>query len=112
MSPRVQRAIALIVAATAATLTAITIASTPGPSSIVMDYYDGNTVTGLWNLAQGFAMNDDFFASTFGPSTPGALNLIAGTTHGATTASGAENGTIIGDPQPLGDDCAASGSNS
>lgn len=49
----------------------------------VMDYYDGNTVTALWNYAQHFAMNDNSFGTTFGPSTPGALNLVAGNTHGA-----------------------------
>jgi phospholipase C len=27
----------------------------------VMDYYDGNTVTALWNYAQHFAMSDSFF---------------------------------------------------
>lgn len=76
--------------------------------SLVMDYFDGNTVTGLWNLAQNFALSDNYFGSTFGPSTPGALNLIAGSTHGATTpGSGVENGTVIADPDPTGDDCAA-----
>jgi phospholipase C len=79
--------------------------------STVMDYYDGNTVTGLWNIAQHFALSDNFWGTTFGPSTPGALNLIAGTTHGATTGSSAENGTIIGDPNPIGDDCG-NGTNS
>ena len=75
--------------------------------SIVMDYYDGNTVTALWNVAQNFAISDNYFASTFGPSTPGALNLIAGNTHGATTpGSGIENGTVIGSVQPAGDDCS------
>src|SRR3954452_15549990 len=56
--------------------------------SIVMDYYDGNTVTGLWNLAQHFTMSDAFRADTFGPSTPGALNLAAGQTHGANIDNG------------------------
>jgi len=32
-----------------------------------MNYYDGNTVTGLWNYAQHFAMNDNSFGTTFGP---------------------------------------------
>ena len=49
-----------------------------------MDYYDGNTVTGLWNYAQNYAMSDNAWDTTFGPSTPGALNLISGQTHGAT----------------------------
>ncbi len=47
-----------------------------------MDYYDGNTVTGLWNYAQHYAMTDNSFDTTFGPSTPGALNLVSGQTHG------------------------------
>ncbi len=51
--------------------------------NVVMDYYDGNTVTGLWNYAQHFAISDSSFGTTFGPSTPGALNLISGQTHGA-----------------------------
>ncbi len=37
-----------------------------------MNYYDGNTVTGLWNYAQNFAMSDNSFGTTFGPSAPGA----------------------------------------
>lgn len=52
-------------------------------SNLVMDYYDGNTVAALWNYAQNFAMSDNSFSTTFGPSTPGALNLIPGQTHGA-----------------------------
>lgn len=27
--------------------------------ALVMGYYDGNTVTALWNYAQNFAMNDN-----------------------------------------------------
>jgi phospholipase C len=80
----------------------------PRGKSIVMDYYDGNTVTGLWNLAQNFAMSDNSFGTNFGPSTVGAVNLISGQTHGTDvpTGSGVENNTIIGDPQPKLDDCA------
>jgi phospholipase C len=51
--------------------------------STVMGYFDGNTVTGLWNYAQRFAISDNMWGSTFGPSTPGALNLISGQTAGA-----------------------------
>lgn len=51
--------------------------------NVVMDYYDGNTVTALWNYAQNFAMSDNSYGTTFGPSTPGALNLVSGQTHGA-----------------------------
>jgi len=74
---------------------------------LVMGYYDGNTVTGLWNYAQHFAMSDNSYNTTFGPSTPGALNLVAGQTHGFSTTSTAvtANETVIGDPQPAGDKC-------
>jgi phospholipase C len=74
---------------------------------LVMGYYDGNTVTALWNYAQNFAMSDNSYSTGFGPSTPGALNLISGQTHGFTTTSSAVtvNGTVIGDPQPAGDKC-------
>jgi phospholipase C len=76
----------------------------------VMGYYDGNTVTTLWNYAQHYAMSDRFFGSTFGPSTPGALNLISGQTHGATPAAipdEVSNGTVIGDPDPAPDACGS-----
>ena len=80
-----------------------------GPSK-VMDYFDGNTVTALWNYAQAYAMSDNSFGTDFGPSTVGALNLISGNTHGATPADlttpfGPDTvmGTVIGDPQPTGD---------
>jgi phospholipase C len=90
---------------------------------IVMGYFDGNTVTGLWNYAQHFAMSDNSFSTDFGPSTVGALNLISGNTNGATLvplkangkpASGAGSiggggttGAVIGDPRPGFDDCSS-----
>ena len=80
------------------------------PPGLVMDYYDGNTVTALWNYAQRFAMSDNNFDTTFGPSTPGVLNLVSGQTHGATPAvlSGVtDNGTIYGDADPAYDECSA-----
>jgi phospholipase C len=82
--------------------------------SIVMDYYDGNTVTALWNLAQNFSLNDNSFSTQFGPSTVGALNLVSGQTHGANVANisgSVENNTVIGDPEPSTtlDDCSSSG---
>jgi phospholipase C len=54
-----------------------------GSNYAVMDYYDGNTVTGLWNYAQHYAMSDNMFATNFGPSTPGALNVTGAQTYGA-----------------------------
>src|ERR1700730_10812911 len=76
--------------------------------SLVMDYYDGNTVTALWNYAQHFAMSDNSFSDTFGPSTPGALNLVAGQTHGATPTTipgNVSNATVFSDPRPFLDQC-------
>src|ERR1700730_12711090 len=64
-----------------------------GPSS-VMGYYDGNTTTALWNYAQYFAMSDNSFGTTFGPSTPGVLNLVAGQNHGATVTAGSAAGNV------------------
>jgi len=75
---------------------------------LVMDYYDGNTVTGLWNYAQHYALSDNSYDTVYGPSTPGVLNLISGQTHGATaSASGAPvfNGTLNGDDDPTLDGC-------
>ncbi|MFR0354375.1 phospholipase C [Streptomyces sediminimaris] len=100
-----------------------------GEPGLVMDYYDGNTVTALWNYAQHYSLNDRSFSSNYGPSTPGALNLISGQTHGVISvdpASGTENpkqtskpdpytvvspdakgvGTVINDPDPAYDDCS------
>ena len=82
---------------------------------LVMGYYDGNTVTALWNYAQHFAMNDNFFSTSFGPSTLGHLNLASGQTNGATIAHDAGtaaaallNGTVINDIRPAFDDCVPS----
>jgi phospholipase C len=93
------------------------IASTKGQ---VMAYFDGNTVSEIWSLAQNYAMNDNSWTTTFGPSTPGALNLISGQTNGLATmnkaaslfaathivADGVGNYTIIGDTDPQFDMCS------
>jgi phospholipase C len=84
--------------------------SSYGPNGIVMDYYDGNTVTALWNYAQHFVLNDNSYDTQFGPSTPGAINLISGNTNGAVAHGGTTgniaNGTLIGDAEPLYDQCS------
>ena len=83
----------------------------------VMGYFDGNTVTALWNYAQRFAMSDNSYSTNFGPSTVGAINLISGQTNGVVNHAGGTgayvgdgNGglTLIGDPDPLGDVCSGS----
>jgi|GEM_PF-164458 len=110
-------------------------AQTTQKAAETMGYFDGNTVTALWNLAQNYAMSDNAWANNFGPSTVGALNVVSGQTYGATDydvtspvedptpLAGATNnttvsaigqsgeagvGTVIGDPEPVYDDCADS----
>ncbi len=90
------------------------------PDGIVMDYFDGNTVTGLWNYAQNYSMSDNNWDTTFGPSTPGALNVISGVTGGASAltpvwsatpsqpsvSTAVTNGTMNGDVDPYYDACS------
>ena len=38
----------------------------------------------MWNYAQHFAMSDNAFGDTYGPSTPGMLNVSSGQTNGMT----------------------------
>ena len=83
--------------------------------STVMGYFDGNTVTALWNYAQHFSMNDNSFGTNFGPSTVGAINLISGQTGNGQLALTFDKGkvatsnpvTVTGDPDPALDDCGA-----
>ena len=95
-----------------------TVGNGPGTDGIltckrtdVMGYFDGNTVTGFWNYAQRIALNDNSFNTTFGPSTPGVVNLISGETNGATRVKGFFAGDIAGnsvinDAQPAFDKCS------
>jgi phospholipase C len=53
-----------------------------GTTGQVMGYYDGNTVTAMWNYAQNFAMSDNAYTDTYGPSTQGALEVVSGQTNG------------------------------
>ena len=94
-----------------------------------MGFFDGNTVTAFWNYAQNFAMSDNAWSDTFGPSTPGLLNMFAGQTNGvvpqvtlggvvttnpASTASALPDGTtgfvdgftLIADLDPTMDVCS------
>lgn len=89
------------------------IANTTG---LTMGYFDGNTVTALWNYAQHYALNDHSFGTTFGPSTTGAINLISGQTNGAVNTIGASSAVVadgnggltdIGDADPTGDICSS-----
>jgi phospholipase C len=98
----------------------------PCQASDVMNYYDGNTVTGLWNYAQRYAMSDNSYGTTFGPSAPGAINLVSGDTgnvdmthtanspsistssspNGDLTADGLGGYSLTSDAQPYWDDCS------
>jgi phospholipase C len=101
---------------------------TPGPpphtgppvvntTGLVLGYYDGNTTTALWNYAQYYAMSDNSYGTTFGPSTPGALNVVSGQTDGviqninsdyAVVPDGNGGFSIVGDADPVGDVCSGS----
>jgi phospholipase C len=88
-----------------------------GTKGQVMGYYDGNTVTALWNYAQHFAMSDNAYTDTYGPSTPGALEAVSGQTNGVdlvqTTSSsyyiqdGAGGINLISDVDPAYDICSS-----
>ena len=92
-----------------------------------MDYYDGNTVTGLWNYAQHFAMSDNSYSTTFGPSSPGrdqprlrrhrrtstlrtrsTTRSISTSTspNGDLTPNGKGGFSLTSDAQPYYDDCS------
>jgi phospholipase C len=99
-------------------------------TGLTMGYYDGNTVTALWNYAQFYAMNDNHYSTVFGPSTPGALNVVAGQSNGVSAtlnvfstttpitllhptheawgddAKIQKNISVIGDGDPLTDVCS------
>ncbi len=47
-------------------------------ANIVMDYWDGNSFTGMWNYAQYYAMNDHCFASGYGESVIAGINWGSG----------------------------------
>jgi len=98
---------------------------TPGPppagggilntSGLNLGYFDGNTTTAFWNYAQHFAMSDNSYSTTFGPSTVGVINLVSGQTNGVAQTlngtgdevDGGDNSlTVIGDPDPLNDTCS------
>jgi len=86
-------------------------------TGLTMGYYDGNSVTAIWNYAQHYALNDHSFDTTFGPSTPGAINLVSGQTNGiipddnssagAIVADGNGGLTLVSDEDPSGDLCSS-----
>ncbi|MDE2006131.1 MAG: phospholipase, partial [Rhodospirillales bacterium] len=95
--------------------------ATPGQ---VMGYFDGNTVGAIWRYAMRYAMSDNAYTDTYGPSTPGALEVVSGQTNGmrivasnrkpATLAhpsfyieDGAGGLGMINDVDPAGDVCSS-----
>jgi phospholipase C len=102
-----------------------------GSNAQVMGYFDGGTVTAFWNYAQNYAMSDNAWTDTFGPSTPGAIHMFSGNTNGFTLPVGIPPGTsasavgqlllqadagvpnsdgsftLIGDIDPAGDVCSS-----
>ncbi|MDE2080846.1 MAG: alkaline phosphatase family protein [Burkholderiales bacterium] len=87
-----------------------------GTKGQVMGYYDGNTVTAMWEYAQHFAMSDNAYTDTYGPSTPGALEAVSGQTNGMQIVASNRNSyyvpdgqggyTMINDVDPADDACS------
>jgi phospholipase C len=84
-------------------------------TGLALGYFDGNTVTAFWNYAQHFAMSDNMFDTAFGPSTPGAINVVSGQTNGVINNAGGTGSVIsdgnggltdIDDADPAGDVCS------
>jgi phospholipase C len=88
-----------------------------GTNGQVMGYYDGNTVTALWHYAQHYAMGDNAYTDTYGPSTPGALEVISGQTNGLQLVKSSKSSyyvpdgqggyTMINDVDPAYDVCSS-----
>jgi phospholipase C len=88
-----------------------------GTTGLVMGYFDGNTVTALWNYAQRFAMSDNSYGDMYGPSTVGAINVISGQTNDITLVKSSGSSyyvddgqggmTLMGDVDPGNDMCSS-----
>ncbi len=98
----------------------------PAGQFLSMGYYDGNTVTALWNYAQNYAMSDNSFDTEFGVTVEGHLNLLSGQTNGLNVLTGTysapfkgatpspntiNNGTVIANVDPFYDDCGGAAPN-
>ncbi len=96
-----------------------------GTAGQVMGFYHGNTVGALWNYAQKFAMSDNAYTDTYGPSTPGALEAVSGQTNGMLVVKASKGAvsatntgsyyvndgqggfTMINDVDPANDTCSS-----
>ncbi|HVE08008.1 MAG TPA: alkaline phosphatase family protein [Paraburkholderia sp.] len=86
-----------------------------GTKAQVLGFFDGNTVTAMWNYAQHFAMSQNAYTDTYGPSTPGAIAVVSGQNNGAvpvvgnasTVADGAGGLSLTGDTDPANDTCSS-----
>ena len=75
---------------------------------LAMAHEDCDTIPFLWDYANRFTLFDDFFQHTIGPSTPNAINIIAGQTgetqwmkHPQTATKGATSATSGGGGEPV-----------
>jgi phospholipase C len=100
----------------------------PAGTFLSMGYYDGNTVTALWNYAQNYAMSDNSFDTEFGVTVEGHMNLLSGQSNGLKVVTGGTyasptyapspnvpntiaNGSIIANVDPFFDDCGGAAPN-
>ncbi|MBV9755463.1 MAG: phosphoesterase, partial [Alphaproteobacteria bacterium] len=81
---------------------------------LAMAHVDCDTIPFLWDYASRFVLFDDFFQHTIGPSTPQAINIIAGqtgetqwmkhpetATRGATSAVSGGGEPVVSDIYPF-----------
>ena len=64
-----------------------------GSGTIAMSYNDYHNIPAYWQYAQHYTLADNWYQPVYGPSTPGALYLVA-------AQSGAKDKPITGDPGP------------
>jgi phospholipase C len=69
-----------------------------GTAGQVMGYFDGNTVGAIWHYAQHYAMSDSAYTDTYGPSTPGALEVVSGQTNGMEIVVSSKNPSTLAAP--------------
>jgi phospholipase C len=74
----------------------------PTRGNLSMSHFDYNEIPAYWQYAQHFALADNYFQPISGPSTPGALYLVAAQSgNGSDPASNTvPSSQITGDPTP------------
>ena len=67
---------------------------------LTMAYEDCDTIPFLWNYANRFTLFDNYFQHTIGPSTPNAIDMVAGQTGGDPVGQASRSGIEQSGPWP------------